>query len=137
MKVKAKKYSPSWKSSTQIRKQRKYRYNAPMHIRQKLISAHLSSDLKKEYKKRSMPLKKGDEVKLLRGTYKGKKGKITKIDLKRLKVYIDNVKRKKPSGQEIEIAIEPSNVLITSLELSDMKRVKFRKKVSKEKKPKK
>ena len=56
------KYSPMWKSSSQTRKQRKYRFNAPLHARHKMLAAHLSKELRKEMGFRSIPLRKGDEV---------------------------------------------------------------------------
>ena len=56
------------------------------------------------------------------GEHKGKKGKVSKIDLKKVKIYIEGVKVKKVSGQEAEIPIDPSNVVITKLFLEDAKR---------------
>ena len=117
-----KNYSNKWISSKQRRKQRKYRANAPLHVRHNLISAHLDKPLRKDYKRRSVPLKKGDEVKVMCGSYKKKEGKITRIDMKSLKVYVDNVKKKKVSGQEIEVPIDPSNLKIIKLNLDDPKR---------------
>ncbi len=117
-----KSYSSRWKSSRQPRKQRKYRHNAPLHKRQKMVSAHLAKDLRKQYKRRAMPLRKGDEVKVMKGQHRGSYGKIEKIDLKRLKVNIENVKTKKTSGEEVAVTIDPSNLLITKLELGDKKR---------------
>lgn len=111
--------------STQPRKQRKYRYNAPMHVRRRLVSAHLEKALRKEYKKRSLPVRKGDEVKITRGNFAGVRGKVSRVDLKSLKVYIDSAKVKKVSGQEVEAAIDPSNIMITKLEFDDKKRRKF------------
>ncbi len=123
-----KKFSNKWISSRQPRKQRKYRYNATLHLRHKMMAAHLDKTLAKEYKRRSVPIKKGDEVKVMRGSYRKKEGKISRIDLKKLKVYIDSVKKKKVSGQEVEVPIDPSNVKILKLNLDDPKR--FRKKKS-------
>lgn len=118
-------FSLNWNRSKQARKQRKYRYNAPTHIRRKLISAHLDKALRNEYKKRSLPVRKGDEVKVLVGTYKGRNGKIARVDLKSLKVFIEEIKIRKVSGQEVQVAIEPSNIIITKLNLDDKKRRKF------------
>jgi len=120
-----KEFSIKWSSSKQPRKQRKYRYNAPMHVRRKLISAHLERTLRREYGKRSLPVRKGDEVKILRGGFAGKVGKVTRVDLKKLKVYVDAAKLKKVSGQEVEAAIEPSNIIITKINIDDRKRKKF------------
>ena len=118
------KFSKKWVRSTQKRKQRKYRHNAPLHIRQKLVSAHLEKGLKKSYGKRTLPVRKGDEVMVLRGEFKKKKGNVTRVNLKKLKIFIENVKKKKVSGQETEIAIDPSNVMITKLNLDDRMRKK-------------
>ena len=119
-----KKFSKKWISSKQPRKQRKYRYNAPLHVRQKLISAHLSKKLREELGIRSIPVRKGDRVKIMRGQFKGKEGNVTKVDLKKLKIYIDVAKRKKVSGQEVQVPIDPSNVMIIELNKEDKKRLK-------------
>jgi len=52
-------------------------------------------------------------------------GKITEVDLKRLKVFVDCAKRKKASGQEMNIPLDPSNILITKLNLDDRMRKKI------------
>src|SRR3989338_3904401 len=116
------KYSSHWKSSKQPRKQRKFRYNAPLHKRQKMVSAHLAKDLRKQYKRRAMPLRKGDEVKVMKGQHRGLYGKIEEIDLQKLKVKVENIKTKKTSGEEVAISMDPSNLMITKLELADKKR---------------
>ncbi len=118
------KFTKSWKSSTQPRKQRKYRYNAPLHIKNKFLAAHLSQDLKEEYKKRSITLRKGDSVKILRGQFKGKTGKIDKIDLKKTRTYITGIETTKKDGTKTFYPIHPSNLIITELNLDDKKRKK-------------
>ena len=118
-----KKFSKKWKSSTKPRKQVKYRKNAPHHIRHKLLSAHLNKDLKKKYGRRSFPLKKGDEVKVMIGKFKGKSGKIISLNTLKLKVQIDGLQRSKVDGTKVNVPFEPSNLLITSLDLEDRKRM--------------
>jgi len=120
-----KEWSRYWISSKEKRKQRKYRYNAPLHIRQKLMSVNLDKKMRADYKKRSLPIRKGDEVLIMKGMYKGKLGKVVKLDLKKLKVYVDNAKIKKVSGQETTDPIDPSNLRIIKLNLDDKKRMKF------------
>lgn len=119
-----KKFSVSWKRSIQPRKQRKYRHNAPMHVRQNLVSAHLAKELRKNYGKRSLSIRKGDEVIVVRGEFRKKKGSVIRVDLRHLKIFVDNVKRKKTSGQEFELPLDPSNVMITKLNLDDKMRKK-------------
>src|SRR3989338_6614499 len=118
-------WSTSWISSKQPRKQRKYRFNAPLHVRRKFVSAHLAKILRKRFNRRSVPLRKGDEVEVMRGNNKGLKGHVEIIDLKKCKVYVENIKVKKVNGTEVLKPLEPSNLLITNLVLED----KFRKKL--------
>ncbi|KHO48309.1 MAG: large subunit ribosomal protein L24 [archaeon GW2011_AR5] len=120
-----KEFSVKWISSKQPRKQRKYRYNAPMHVRQRLVSAHLEKMLRKEYGKRSLTVRKGDEVRIMTGQFRGTRGKVSRVDMKALKVYVENAKMKKVSGQEVEVAIDPSNIMITKLNFDDKRRRKF------------
>lgn len=117
-----KQFSISWKRSKQPRKQRKYLYNAPLHVRQKFIGSHLSPELRKRYGRRSIPLRKGDVVKVLRGGFKGKTGKIDRVDLKKTKAYIQGIGIEKKDGSKVPYPIHPSKLLITSLELDDKKR---------------
>ena len=118
-------FSREWIKSKQPRKQRKYRYNAPLHIRHKFISVNLNKELRKKYNRRSFPLRVGDSVKVMRGGFKGKIGKISKVSLRDLKVYIEGLKRKKSDGKEVQIPFEPSNLQIISLNMEDKKRLKI------------
>jgi large subunit ribosomal protein L24 len=116
------KFSQSWKSSTQPRKQRKFRHNAPPHIRQKFVHAHLSKELRKKHNRRSARLRTGDKVKVMRGQYKGKTGKIERIDTGREKVYITGIEVVKKEGSKSLYPLRPSNLLIEELNLEDKKR---------------
>ena len=130
-------WSSKWVSSKQPRKQRKYRHNAPLHARHKLVSAHLSPVLRERFGKRGLPVRKGDEVRVMRGGVKGKKVVVERVNLKESKVYVDAIKIKKTDGSEIMRALRPSNLMITSLNLEDKARQKVldraRKKRPKEK----
>jgi large subunit ribosomal protein L24 len=111
--------------SKKPRKQRKFLYNAPLHLRRKMISAHLSKELREKYKRRSFPLRTGDEVKVMRGEFKGVVGKVVKIDTKKYKVYVDTVKKKRSVGTEYLVPISPSNLMIIKLNLEDKCRIKM------------
>lgn len=117
-------FSKKWLSSTQPRKQRKYRYNAPLHLRHRMLAAHLHKSLRKELGKRSLPVREGDEVEIMRGKFRKRRGKVSGVDTKGLKVYVENIKRKKVSGQEVQVPIDPSNVMITKIESEDKERKK-------------
>ncbi len=115
-------FSIKWRKSKQPRKRRKFEYNAPLHIKHKLLGAHLSKELIKKHGKRSFPVRTGDSVKILRGQYKGKSGKIEKVLVKKTRVWIEGVSRTKRDGSKSYYPIHPSNLLITELNLSDKKR---------------
>ncbi len=117
-----KKFSKRWISSRQIRKQRKYIYNAPLHIRRRMMAAHLSKELKEKYGKRSFSVRTGDVVEVARGQFKGKTGKVVKVLLKKYRVYVEGVELTKKDGSKVFYPIHPSNLVIKELELSDPKR---------------
>lgn len=117
-------WSKDWNKSVQRRKQRKYRANAPLHVKQKFVHALLSKELRKELNKRSLGLRKGDEVKVMRGNMRGKTGKIEKVDLKNSIVTIEGLKNKKSTGEEYFVRFQPSNLMITGLNRDDKKRIK-------------
>ena len=119
-----KSWSKHWKSSKKPRKQRKYVYHAPSHIRHKFLSAHLSNELKQKYNRRSFPIRKGDEVGVMKGSYKKKTGKVSRVNTKKIKVYIDGITRKKVDGSEVQVPFSPSRLKIINLNLDDKKRLK-------------
>ena len=116
-------WSEHWKSSKQPRKQRKYVYHAPLHVRHKFVSAHLSKELREKYKRRAFPIRKGDEVEVMQGKYRKKTGKISNVDLKKMRVLIDGIIRKKVDGSEIPVPIHPSKLKVINLNLEDKKRL--------------
>ncbi len=118
------KFSTSWNSSKQPRKQRKYRYNAPLHIRGKFLAAHLSPELRKKYALRSLRVRKGDKVKVMRGAYKGREEKVEIVNVKREKVYLEKLTLVRVDGNTAKIPLNASNLMIIELELSDKLRKK-------------
>ncbi|MBI5389423.1 50S ribosomal protein L24 [Candidatus Woesearchaeota archaeon] len=121
-------WSPSWKKSTQVRKQRKYRAKAPMHVKRAFLGSHLSKELRQKYHTRSATVRVGDKVKIMRGQFKGKSGKVTRIDTKMTKVYVDGVELLKKDGAKAFPSTDPSNLLITELKMDDKTRLKTKRK---------
>ncbi|HHW16611.1 MAG TPA: 50S ribosomal protein L24 [Methanothermobacter sp.] len=111
--------------SKQPRKQRKFLYNAPLHIRHKIMSATLSKELREEYNRRSLPVRRGDKVEIMRGDFKGHQGKIERVDLKNYKVYVEGATIQKVDGTTTYFPIHPSNLRIIELNLEDEKRIKI------------
>lgn len=125
-------WSAHWKSSTQPRKQRKYLYNAPLHIQQKFVHIHLSKDLRKKYDTRAVSVRVGDKVKILVGTLRGKEGKIASISLKKMCVFIGGIERVKKDGSKVHVPFHPSNLMIIGLDKEDKRIKKAQKKKRKE-----
>lgn len=101
------------------RKQRKLLHNAPAHLRHKLMSAPLSSQLTASKTVKTLPVRKGDTVRIMRGDKKGFEGKISRVDLKNYRIYLEGLTREKVDGTTIFLPIHPSKVMIKNLNLSD------------------
>ncbi|MCD6496031.1 MAG: 50S ribosomal protein L24 [Candidatus Aenigmarchaeota archaeon] len=115
-------WSSSWISSRQPRKQRKYLHNAPLHVKRKFLSAGLSPALRERYGRRSMVIRKGDDVVIMRGSLKGKKGTVERVSIEKGKIYLEGIKSKKVDGSEVGKPITPSNVQIVKLSMEDKRR---------------
>jgi large subunit ribosomal protein L24 len=102
------------------RKQRKRIYNEPRHRRRKHMGSHLSMELRDKYKwLRSIPIRKGDTVKVLRGSFKGHTGRVATVNTKTGYITVEKATIAKVDGTQIAREIHPSNVIITKLDLTD------------------
>ncbi len=117
-----KKFSTKWKGSIKARKQRKYRVHLPLHLRKKLVNVHLSKELRSKYKKRNVPVRAGDKVKILRGLFRKREGKVERVDRKGEKLYITGIEAVKKEGTKVMLPIHPSNVMLIELDMTDKKR---------------
>ncbi len=128
-------WSKDWNSSKRPSKQRKYRYNAPLHVQHTFLGTHLSPELRKKYGLRSITIRKGDKVKILRGEYRNKTGKVNKVLVQNQKIYIEGIDIVKKDGNKVFVPLQSSNLMITELELTDKyRKEKLEKKNTKEKK---
>lgn len=117
-------YSPKWKGSRQKRKRVKYQINAPLHIKQKFVSAPLSEELAKKYNKKTIQVRKGDKVKILRGQFKKKTGRVEQVLLRRSRICIEGIQNIRNDGTKSFYPIHASNVIVTELYLEDKLRKK-------------
>ena len=120
-------FSTSWKASVQPRKQHKYRHNAPLHIMHKFLSAHLSKTLRQKYGKRSLPLRKGDEVLVMRGSFMKKQAKVISVNHKFCRIFLENIQRSKKDGTKVNVPFNPRALQIISLNQDDKHRFDFSK----------
>ncbi len=103
------------------RKQRTRARNAPLHRKQKMAHAKMSKELREVYGKRAQ-LRKGDEVLIMRGDFKGLKGKVEKVDLKKSLVFVRGAELVKNDGSKVKRPIHISNLLIIAPTTTDSKR---------------
>ncbi|KNZ78417.1 60S ribosomal protein L26-2 [Termitomyces sp. J132] len=108
--------------SSSRRKSRKAHFSAPSSIRRKIMSSALSKELREKYHARSLPVRKDDEVRIVRGKYKGREGKVTQVYRKKWVIHVDRVQRDKSNGATAPIGIHPSNVVITTIKLDKDRR---------------
>merc|ERR1712206_23954 len=127
----AMKFSPNVSSSR--RKSRKAHFNAPSSVRRKIMSAHLNKELIQKYHVKSMPIRKDDEVIVVRGINRGREGKVIQVYRKKYVIHIERVTREKSNGSTVNVGIHPSNVSITKLKLDkDRRAILDRKDTTKE-----
>uniref|UniRef100_A0A8C2ME81 Large ribosomal subunit protein uL24 n=1 Tax=Cricetulus griseus TaxID=10029 RepID=A0A8C2ME81_CRIGR len=93
----------------------KWHFNAPSHIRRKIMSSPLSKELRQNS--------------VVRGHYKGQQiGKVVQVYRKKYVTYIERVQREKANGTTVHVGIHPSKVVITRLKLDkDRKKILERK----------
>ena len=97
------------------RTQRRLQLSAPSSIKRRLMSCHLNKTLRQTHKIRALPIKRGDEVKILKGKFKGRAGKVVQVYRKINVIYDDKFKREKQNGQSVFCPIRPSYCVIEKL----------------------
>lgn len=111
--------------TTQPRKQRKRLFNAPLHKRYKMMAAPLSPELVEKYNAKRLPVRKGDVVRILRGSWAGHEGKVLRVSLRDMRIYVEGVTIQKADGTPRFYPIHPSKVMIVKLDTSDKLRMKI------------
>lgn len=81
------------------------------------MSAPLSKELRAKYHVRSLPIRRDDEVTVVRGTFHDREGKVLQVYRKKWCIHIERVVRDKTNGQSVQVGINASNVMITKLKL--------------------
>ena len=97
---------------------------APISIKKKLLGVNLSKELRKKHGKRNISARKDDVVKILRGKFKNKRGKIVNVRTKMSRIEIEGIQVKKQDGSKVNVKLHPSNLQIVELTLEDRKRNK-------------
>jgi large subunit ribosomal protein L24 len=118
-------------SSKSPRKQRRRIRKGPIHSHKNLLKCRLDEFLQEEYGIRSLVLRKGDLVRIMRGQFRDTEGKVVGVDYGKVRVYLENATTTKADGKEVQVPIHPSNLMLVKLELDDdRKRILEKKMVS-------
>ena len=94
-------------------------YYATMQTASAQLSSLLSANLRKKYSKKSVRVKEGDSVKVIRGEFTGVDGKITKVSSADGGLTIEGVKKEKLKGEKYDVFIHTSNIIVTALNTDD------------------
>ncbi|MFH1409841.1 MAG: 50S ribosomal protein L24 [Nanoarchaeota archaeon] len=105
-------------------KQRKAQQNLPNHRKGKKLHAHLSKELRTQYKTRAIRLRTGDKVKIMRGNFRGKSGKVDHVNTSKSTVCLTGFEAIRKDGTKNMLPFTPSNLLITELTMTDQRRKK-------------
>ena len=98
-----------------------------------MLAAHLAEDLMLRYKRRSIQVIKGDTVKIMRGSYRGRVGKVRRANVRKQRIEVEGITITKVDGKQVPYPVHPSNVMITKLNLTDpWRRRKLEEKLSEE-----
>jgi len=106
-------------TSTQPRRQRLDLYQANHSERHKRFTLPLAKELRTRYSTRRIPVRKGDTVRILSGSYEGREERVTKVDYRNYRLVLDNITVKKADGKMKQLPIAPNHLLLTKLNLGD------------------
>jgi len=104
-------------------KNRKRTLTGVYHIKRKLLVAPLDKALEKQVNRKRVSLRKGDTVKVLVGSNKGKTSTVERVNYDKGVVYLKDFKVTNSRGQEKLLPFQASNLIITNLVLTDKKRL--------------
>ncbi|GMF02758.1 hypothetical protein B5S31_g4128 [[Candida] boidinii] len=109
-------------------KARKAYFNAPSSERRVIMSAPLSKELREKYQIKSLPVRKNDEVLVVRGSKKGQEGAISSVYRLKYSIQLEKLTKEKSNGASVPINIHPSKVVITKLHLDKDRKALIEKK---------
>jgi ribosomal protein uL24 len=106
-------------ASRQPRRQRKSYFTADVAERRRRMTVPLSRDLRGRFKRRHIPVRKGDTVRVLSGSYLGREERVAKVSRRDYTVTLDNITVKMGDQKLKPLPIRLTHLVITRLNLSD------------------
>lgn len=107
------------KTSSAPRRQRKALYTADSFHRRQRMSVPLSRELRARFHCRSIPVRKGDTVRILSGSYVGSEERVARVDRRSYTVVLNNITLKTGEQKQKPLPIRTGQLLLTKLNLSD------------------
>ena len=101
------------------RRQRRALYTASTSERRVRMAAPLSRELRARFHRRSLPVRKGDTVRVLSGSFAGREERVAKVDRRGYSVTLDNVTLKTADEKMKPLSLGVGHLVITRLNLSD------------------
>jgi len=89
------------------------------HLAYRASSIHLSRELREKYGFRSLPVRTGDRVMIIRGDYKGVEGDVSRVDRARGRVYVSGVYRENARGEQRLVPIPLNSVILVKIDDKD------------------
>ena len=101
------------------RRQRKALYTASTSERRRRMAVPLSRELRRRYGRRQIPVRKGDTVRILSGSYVGREERVAKVNLRSYSVTLDNVTGKTADAKLKPLPVRTAHLVLTKLNLAD------------------
>lgn len=95
------------------------------HLAYKASSVHLSRGLRAKHGFRSLPVRTGDRIMIVKGDYKGVEGDVNRVDRVKGRVYVSGVYRENARGEQRLVPIPLNSVILIKIDEKD----KWRKRV--------
>jgi large subunit ribosomal protein L24 len=109
-------------TSTKARTQRKRAANAPLHVKRLLASSHLAPEIHDKAKgrmPRALPVRKGDTVRIMRGGFRGREGKVVSVDRTDGTVVVEGITIEKVDEKKVPRPVHASNLMIIRMDDTD------------------
>lgn len=110
------------RSPRSARRQRKALYEASTQERRRRMTVPLSHELRARFHRRAIPVRKGDTVRILGGSYIGREERVAKVNRRSFSVTLDNVTSKTGESKQTPLPIRTGHLVIVRLNLADPER---------------
>ena len=109
-------------TSAKARTQRRRAANAPLHTKRILTSSHLAPEVHDKAKgrlPRALPVRKGDTVRIMRGGFRGREGKVVSVDRVHGTVVVEAITIEKVDEKKVPRPVHASNLMIIRMDDTD------------------